>query len=177
VIQQTIDVLSDAIDANLVVMLAEMPGALSQALPRVGDVVVSRHVLTEDEYAKNPIGVRVEMQDAVTETWPFEAVEEIPQLSVGVTCWLYRPRMRTETMATDMEMVAHVRTLARAVSASLRRAFRDVAALDRDGVQIRCPASVTYGEPEMGDDGALVIMTLSLSVPVLDYWALAPGGV
>lgn len=176
-IQQTVDVIADAIDANLVGVLSNMPGPDAARLTRVGDVQTDRHTLNEATYTSVPLGIRVEQQDAATETWPVEAQDETPTLQIGVTCWAYRPLLRVETKATDAEMVALVRALCRAVSAAIRAQFGPSAVVERDGVQVRCPSSATLQEPEQYEDGALTVMTLSLTVPVLDHWALSAGGV
>ena len=176
-IQQTVDVIADAIDERLSVTLAAMPGAGAFGLAKGAEIKTTRHLLDDQMMMKIPIGVRVEQQDATEETWPMEAQEEATVLQLGVTCWLVRWKNAALKPATDDEMVRAVRALVRAVSASIRYAFSPVPAIDRDGVQVRCPVTATYGEPEQGDDGALTVMTLSLSVPVVDYWALSAGGV
>jgi hypothetical protein len=176
--QQAVDVIAEAIDANLRTALSTMPGADAVGLARGVEVLVTRNMVDDALVSGTPIGVRVEVQDTVTETWPFEAQdEETTAVQVGVTCWLSRPANVALRAATDDEMIRAVRALVRAVSVSIRSAFSPIPVVERDGVQIRCPRTATYGEPEQGDDGALTVITLSLSVPTLDHWALSAGGV
>ena len=174
--QQAVDVIADAIDANLRTALSTMPGADAFGLARGADVLVSRTLVDPEKVNATPIGVQVEVQDTVSETWPIEAQEEATTVQVGVTCWLSRPANAALRGASDDEMIRAVRALVRAVSVSIRAAFSPSPAIERDGVQIQCPATATYGEPEQGDDGALTLMTLSLSVPTRDHWALSAGG-
>ncbi len=174
--QQAVDAIAEAIDANLRTALATMPGADAVGLARGAEVLVTRNLVDDAIVSATPIGVRVEVQDTVSETWPLEAQEEMTTVQVGVTCWLSRPANAALRGATDDEMIRAVRALVRAVSVSIRNAFVPVPVLERDRVQIRCPATATYGEPEQGEDGSLTVMTLSLSVPTLDHWALSAGG-
>jgi len=176
-IQQAVDVIADAIDANLRAALSEMPGADAAGLTRTTEVLVSRTLVDPKKVSEIPIGVQVEVQDAVPETWPVEAQEEVSVVQIGVTCWISRPNVSALKRATDDETIRAVRALVRAVSVSIRRAFLPGPAIERDGVQVRYPTTATYGEPEQGDDGALTVMTLSLSVPTMDHWALSAGGV
>jgi hypothetical protein len=175
-IQQTVDVIGLAIEDALPAVLATMPGDDAAAISAAG-VLVSRTLLDPSKAAETPIGVQVEVQETVTETWPIEATEEATTVQVGVTCWIVRSAVPGLRGATDDATIRAIRALVRAVSASIRHAFSPVPVIERDGVQVRCPTEATYGEPEQGEDGALTVMTLSLSVPTLDYWALSAGGV
>ncbi len=176
-IQQAVDVIADAIDARLRPALDTMPGADALGLARGAEVLVARTLIDPEKVKATPIGVQVEQQDATEETWPMESQEAAQTVQIGVTCWIARPANAALKSATDDEMVRAVRALVRAVSTCIRAEFTPVPAVDRDGVQVRCPVTATYGEPEQGEDAALTVMTLSLSVPVVDYWALSAGGV
>ena len=172
-IQQGIDAIRNAITANIATSLAAMPGSVFSGAP---SVVVTRNVLDESQVIATPIGVRVEQQDAVTFDWPMEAAESAAYpLALGVTCWLSRTLIPTLASATDDTMIAAVRGLARAVDHAIRTQFAPMGALLVDGVQVRCPSQVTLNEPEQGEDGNLTVMTLSLTVPVFDSWALSAG--
>lgn len=174
--QQAVDVIADVLRDRLPLTLATMPGSDAATLNGV-DVLVTRDLLDESKTMETPIGVRVELADAVTETWPIEASEEPQTVQVGVTCWISRPAVPGLRGATDDEMIRAVRALVRAVRAATRSGFSPIPAIERDGVQVRCPTQATDGEPEQGEDAALTVMTLSLSVPTMDYWALSAGGV
>ncbi len=176
-IQETLDVIADAITAQLPTMLAAMPGSGAATLQAGGAVVVTRTLLDEQAYNATPIGVRVEQQDAVSVTWPFEAQDETTEVAVSVTCWLNKLAVSGLQSATDDQMIRAVRALARATDAAIRTTLGPAAVVHRDGVQVRCPSRVAFGEPELGDDAALTVMTLSLSVPAIDYWALSAGSV
>jgi hypothetical protein len=174
--QQAVDVIAEAIDANLRTAIATMPGGDTLGLARGAEVLVSRMLVDPKRVEETPIGVQVEVQDAVSETWPLEAQDEATVVQIGVTCWINRPLVTALKDTKDDETIRAVRALVRAVSVSIRNAFVPVGVLERDGVQIRCPQTATYGEPEQGEDGALTVMTLSLSVPTIDHWALSAGG-
>jgi hypothetical protein len=173
VIQQAVEAIHGVIDASIREALATMPGGS----PLSGlTTVVSRNTITEADIGRAAVRVQVEQQDAVTEPETMEGLEELPEISIGVTCTIVRSKVPALKGASDDELCRVVRQVARAVGYSIRRGFR-VGVIDADGVQIRTPRSITYGEPEAGEDADLTLMTLSLSVPVLDYWALSAGGV
>ena len=175
-ISETLDVIADAIRDGLPDVLDTLPGTMVSALATAGVAVeVTRVALDDKTQQATPLGVHVEQLDAVSESWPFEAQDEAPSVSVGVTCWVRRALMPGLVTATDDDTIRAVRSLCRAVSCAIRAELGRAGAVMRDGVQVRCPSSVTHGEPEMGDDGALTLMTLSLSVPVLDLVALSAG--
>ena len=172
-IHEAVTSVADAIRAHVRDALATIPGGS----PLSGlTVVVSRNVIDEKALADAPVEVRVEQQDAVVDVETLEAADELPTVQIGVTCSVWRSKVRALKDADDDEMCRVVRQVARAVGYAIRREFR-MGFVERDGVQVRTPRSITYGEPEAGEDADLTLMTLSLSVPVLDHWAHSAGGV
>jgi hypothetical protein len=171
VIQQAVDAIHGAIDAHIREALATMPGG---SVVSGLTTVVSRNTITEADIGRAAVRVQVEQQDAVTEPETMEGLEELPEISIGVTCTIVRSKVPALKGATDDELCRVIRQVARAVGYSIRRGFR-LGVIDSEGAQIRTPRGITYGEPETGDDAELIVMTLSLSVPVVDYWALSAG--
>lgn len=169
-IQQAIDAVRDAIDANIAAALSEMPG--SDALLSVVAVTVTRHTLNDEQITATPVGVRVEQDGPVATTWPLEHMEAAPMVPIGITCWISRPALVTLADVSDRDMIRAVRAVCRAVERSIRVAFRIKSVRDIDGVQVRAPVDMTHGEPEQGDDAALTVMTMTCTVPALDWYAM-----
>jgi hypothetical protein len=174
-IQQALDVLAAGINTHLATVLA---GALEPSAATLGTAftaVVDRTLIEEKDYLAVGVGVQVEQASEVTETWPFEAQDRAPEVPVTVTCWVSRVALPALSATNDNGMIAASRALARGVAKAIRRTLEPAGAVLREGVQVRCPASITYSEPAQGNDGSLTVVTLTLSVPVFDTLAHSAG--
>lgn len=178
-IQEGITAITNALTARLDAALLAMPGVWGGAILSGGPTTILTRVMLDPKlYEEIACGVRVEQQDAVTLDWPLESTDAAAYpLTIGVTCWLTRAKVPELRDVTADDMCKAIRGLCRAVDYAIRAQFSPIGAVEIDGVQVRCPSQVTYGEPEQGDDENLTVMTLTLSVPVFDSWALSAGSV
>lgn len=175
-IQQAIDAIADAIDANLAAAMSVLPDSGKIGLARGAELLVSRTLIDDSKMAGVPIGIQVEQIGEVTQPIPYEAQDELPVVPIGVKHWLVQPKIAALRDADEYAMVRASRALDRAIRTAIIMAFQQVAVMDMEGVQIRRPAELAPGIPEQGEDESVTTALITMSVPALDYVALSAGG-
>lgn len=170
-IEQALAVLRDRLVARLPETLATMPGSFppfAAAAVRITSALVSEAMLAQHAQG-GPLVVLEQDGDVVT-TWPLEGPENETTLDVAVHCIAHRAWLRGEEVPTDEQWAALVRTFARGVRAALCR--NAGAAEVRDGVLVQPVTAVREAPPNQGDDAGLTVVSLTVTVPVTDYYML-----